>query len=233
MNYEGITKGQYPTHFGPRLSFCALALSLVLIGSGCATTGAGPDLGKNSVEALLKDADSELAAGQQEKAISVLSYAAKEHPTNAMPWMKMANIWFEKGNYPSAILAANEVLQRDAGNQEAKSLLVVAGLRVAAGAVTELRPTGSVNAATRVEAENLTNSLRGALGEKVLVPAGDGKSGNSASRTKPRSAAAPRPVTAPATAPASGVSTAINPIASTVKPAVPSTASPDPFKSLK
>ncbi|HZW14403.1 MAG TPA: tetratricopeptide repeat protein [Noviherbaspirillum sp.] len=176
------------------------------------------------METLLKDADSELAAGQHEKAINVLSYAAKEHPTSALPWMKMANIWFEKGNYPSAILAASEVLQRDAGNQEAKSLLVVAGLRVAAGAVTELRPTGSVNAATRAEAENLTNSLRGALGEKVLVPAGEGKSGNAVARAKSRSTPMARPSVTPEV-PA--------PVVTAVKQAAPSSASPDPFKALK
>ncbi|WP_147375755.1 hypothetical protein [Noviherbaspirillum cavernae] len=88
-----------------------------------------------------------------------------------VPWLKIANIWFDAANYPSSILAANEVLQREPANQEAKSLLVVAGLRVAAGAVGGLRSPNAVNPSARLEAENLTNSLRNVLGEKALVPA--------------------------------------------------------------
>lgn len=224
MAYSEISPDQQQMGRNIRLSLSGFALSLVLLVGGCATTGTGGEVSQNSVDARLKDADTELAAGQHDKAISVLNHAAKEHPTSAMPWLKMANIWFEKGNYPSAILAANEVLQRDAGNQEAKSLLVVAGLRVAAGAVTELRPTSSVNMATRVEAENLTNSLRSALGEKVLVPGAEVKTGKVASRPRVKTTLS-RP--AAATAPVGTTATAA------IKQVEPSSGSTDPFKSLK
>lgn len=138
--------------------------------TACGTTNGGSSTSQSNLESLSREADAELAKGQREKAIALLTQAAKENPTSMVPWLKMANIWFEAGNYPSSILAANEVLQRDAGNQEAKSLLVVSGLRVAAGAVTGLRSASSVNSSARVEAENLTNSLRTVLGEAVLVP---------------------------------------------------------------
>lgn len=207
---------------GPILA--SLALAFAIFSSGCATTSAGANFDRNSVEALIIDADSELAHGRSDNAISVLSYAAKVHPAHAMPWLRIATIWFDKGNYPSAIVAANEAIQRDPGNQEAKSLLVVAGLRVAASAVTELRPTGAVNTATRAEAESLTNSLRSALGEKVLVPGGETKPRSQLSRAKPASAGGLRGLDVPA---------ASIPVTATIKQAPPGAASPDPFRSLK
>jgi tetratricopeptide (TPR) repeat protein len=227
VNRSVISELQQNPHRAVRSVLSMCALSLVLLASGCSTMAVGGEAGKNSVDALLKDADSELAAGQHDKAINVLNYAAKEHPTSAMPWLKMANIWFEKGNYPSAILASSEVLKRDAGNQEAKSLLVVAGLRVAASAVTELRPTSSVNMGTRVEAENLTNSLRSALGEKVLVPAAESKSSNASNRPRVKVASPARSTTATAAVAAGETAAAV------VKQTAPGAGSPDPFKSLK
>lgn len=152
-----------------KLFLGAPVLCMVLL-AGCATTGSNnqPQI---QLESLFKEADTELSNGQREKAIALLNQAVKEYPTSMVPWLKMANIWFNAGNYPLAILAANEVLQRDASNQEAKSLLVVSGLRVAASSVSGLRSSKGVNSSVRVEAENLTNSLRTVLGEKVLVPA--------------------------------------------------------------
>jgi hypothetical protein len=137
-----------------------------------------------------------------------------------VPWLKMANVWFEAGNYPSAILAANEVLHRDAGNQEAKSLLGVSGLRVAAGAVSGLRSPSSVNSSARVEAENLTNSLRTALGEMVLVPAAEG---GPATRNKPASNQRPN----------SGTSASAGRAAKAAPKSSPDAGGGDPFKSLK
>ncbi|HJV85030.1 MAG TPA: tetratricopeptide repeat protein [Noviherbaspirillum sp.] len=145
------------------------ALVCLSLLSGCATTGAD-DAPKANVDILYKDADAALAAGQTDKAIGLWNQAARENPTSAVPWMKMANAWFEQNNYPSAIVAANEAMQRDESNQDVKSVLVVAGLRVAAKAVAGLRPNGAVNMNARAEAEKLTNSLREVLGEKVLVP---------------------------------------------------------------
>jgi hypothetical protein len=200
---------------------CAL-LACVAFLSACGTTnGVSGASGQHTLESLTKEADAELAKGQREKAIALLNQAAKENPTSMVPWLKMANLWFEAGNYPSTILAANEVLQRDAGNQEAKSLLVVSGLRVAAGAVTGLRSASSVNSGARMEAENLTNSLRSVLGEMVLVPApAEPRSPTAQARMKsasqPKSNSAPVPKAAKAAGPGSHEA-----------------GGTDPFKSLK
>lgn len=147
---------------------CILFACTSLI-TACATTNVG-DTPANTLDSLAREADAEMAKGQKDKAIALLNQAAKENPTSTAPWLRLADLWFEAGNYPASIQAANEVLQRDAVNQEAKSILVVSGLRVAAGAVTGLRSASPVNSSARMEAENLTNSLRAALGETVLVP---------------------------------------------------------------
>lgn len=189
VNSGEIFPSQYLPSRRAGLGVGAVLLCLSLL-SGCATTAPAGDR-TTQLESMLKDADAEVAAGRHEKAISMLNQAAMDHPTSATPWLKVANIWFEKENYPASIVAANEALQRDAANQDAKSLLVVAGLRVSAGAVAGLRPNSSVNNGTRLEAENLTHSLRSALGEKVLVPSSDAKNtgGTQKPKVKPRAAA--------------------------------------------
>src|SRR4051794_7736398 len=121
--------------FTTRVRSASALLAVVFIMVGCAITNGGTAQGSDGIDVAIKEADVELSKGQREKAVALLTQSAKENPTSMTPWLKIANIWFDAANYPSSILAANEVLQRDPANQEAKSLLVVAGLRVAAGAV--------------------------------------------------------------------------------------------------
>lgn len=191
---------------------CAALLAVAVL-AGCASTGPGTDeQAANNLESVLKEADAEMAGGRHDKALAILQQAAKDHPTNAAPWVQMAHIWFGKENYPSSILAASEALQRDAANQAAKSLLVVAGLRVSADAVNGLRPNGPVSTNTRVEAEQLTQSLRSALGEKELVPSAEAKPAHPAARPKAKAKSASAAVARRGTSNAGAV---------------------DPFKSLK
>lgn len=205
-----------------RPQLVSLIISLALFG-GCATLNDGAGQAQNTVDARMKEADAELAKGQREKAVAILTQASKENPTTVEPLLKIANISFEAGNYPSTIVNANEVLARDPENQQAKSLLVVSGLRVAANAVAGLRSPGTVNTNARVEAENLTNSLRTMLGEKVLVPApvADIKQSVPSARAKAKAhtkTASKPAVNTPSAAPASSKATA---------------GATDPFKSLK
>jgi tetratricopeptide (TPR) repeat protein len=194
-------------------------LFAAVVMSGCAATSVDGGNAPDALELLLNDAKAEVARGRNEEAIRLLKLAAKEHPTRVMPWLKMAEIWFDDENYPSSIMAANEVLRRDARNQGAKSLLVVAGLRVAAGAVSGLRPSGAVGTATRVEAEDLTNSLRGMLGEKDLVPAPDIEAAPVRQARRPR----PRPEVRRTPVRSASPTTARRPTVETM----------DPFRSLK
>jgi len=157
--------------------------------AGCAVTAPSAEQAANSLELALKEAEGEVAAGRHEKALALLDQAAKDHPTSGVPWLQIARIWFDKGSYSSSIVAANEVLQRDATNQAAKSMLVVGGFRDTADSVNGLRPGGPVGANTRLEAENLTQSLRAALGEKELVPTAEIKQSTAAPRPKAKAGA--------------------------------------------
>jgi tetratricopeptide (TPR) repeat protein len=211
-----------------RISLIAI-LSCFLI-AGCTTTSKTSEAERRaSLDTLIKQADGELANGRSEQAIALLNQAAKENPTSMLPWQKMSNIWFNSGNYPSAILTANEVLKRESENQEAKSILVVAGLRVAAGAITGLVQKNPVNFSARDEAENLTKALRTALGEKVLVP---GPAETAPASASPAQHHYKHVAASKRTSPAHNAS----PVAS-AEPASPSVSASssgsDPFKSLK
>lgn len=207
---------------GVRSRLAGLFIATALLG-GCATPPAENPRTVASLETITREADAELAKGNKELAVAMLTQGARSYPTSSVPWLRIANIWFDAANYPSAILAANEALQRDASSQEAKSLLVVGGLRVAAGAAAGLRPTGGVGANARTEAENLTNSLRAVIGEKALVPAppNDVRPSPPAARPKARPA---RPAALPKEPGGSAAVTGVRGAAST---------SNDPFRTLK
>lgn len=119
---------------------------------------------------LLQQAQELNASGSREKAVAVLEQAAREYPTQKEPWLKIAQIQFDASQYPLAMQAAQEVLARDPLNQEAKSILIVGGLRISARAMSELRSENALSGTTRNEAEKLAKSLRETLGEPVLVP---------------------------------------------------------------
>jgi hypothetical protein len=204
----------------------AAAMATVVLLAGCATpTGSVDNETQAGIDAALMQADNEMVKGRRDQAIAVLTQAAKENPTSMQPWLKISNIWFEEGNYPSSILAANEVLERDSSNQEAKSILVVAGLRVAAGAARGLVSVNAASKNARKEAENLTNSLRVALGEPVLVPAVTPASKETGNHYRQKNAAHARPMR--------HVAAATPPVAKTAESQPTASASPDPFKSLK
>ncbi|KRB66313.1 tetratricopeptide repeat protein [Noviherbaspirillum sp. Root189] len=207
--------------------FVALYVCLIVL-AGCASPLPNSANDKAGLESSLAAAETELAKGRREQAVALLTEAAQAHPTSTVPWLKIANVWFEAGNYPSSILAANEVLQRDPSSQEAKSLLVVAGLRVAAGAVSGLRPNGNIGVNVRTDAENLTNSLRDVLGEKILVP-GQPVETKPVVSPRPKSQVRPRPsaVVRQPVAPG-GTASAASSAASGTR-----STSTDPFKALK
>lgn len=167
------------------------------------------------------EASAAIAAGQPDKAAVALERAAKANPSSKEPWSKMAQMKFDAGDYPGAIVAASEVVQRDPGDQPAKGILVVAGLRVAARGVSDLRASDPVGTGTRGEAEQLTKALREVLGENVLVP--PATDSEPALRAKSKVKNRPR----------------VSPSASTKAPepasagASVSTSSGDPFHSLK
>jgi tetratricopeptide (TPR) repeat protein len=135
----------------------AASFAAALVLGACATS---PMERQSLLDSMLSQADDEVAKGRRDAALELLNRAAKESPASPAPWLKIANIWFDEGNYASSILAANEVLQREPASQEAKSLLVVAGLRVAAKNARGLASVNAINSNARNEAESLTKSLK-------------------------------------------------------------------------
>lgn len=128
--------------------------------------------------------------------------AAQVYPTSKEPWLKLAEGYFEAADYGAAILAAQEVLQRDPSDRLGTSLLAVSGLRVSAAALAALRQGQDLNADTRRQAEDLVRSLREVLGEPVLVPKPAENAATGAGATDRPPQPARRPAAAPAPAPA-------------------------------
>lgn len=165
--------------------------------------------------------------------------AAQAYPTSKEPWLKLAEGYFDAADYGNTILSAQEVLQRDAADKVAASLLAVSGLRVSTAALASLRQGQDLNGDTRRQAEDVVKSLREVLGEPVLVPkpeespaAAPTPARRAAPRPRPQAeVAAPAPKPAPAPAPAPAPVAKPAPVAA--KPA-PAAAKPaNPFDTLK
>jgi hypothetical protein len=141
--------------------------------------------------------------------------ATKLYPSSSLPWVRIAQIRYEAGNYGEAISAAQQAVARENRNNVALSILAVSGLRVSSTALDELRRHNDLTGPIQKEAQELARVLRMSLGEQVLVPSG----GTAA--TKPNSAAsAPDTRRRPAAA-------------KTVKPAAAAKTSGSPFGALE
>ena len=156
-----------------RLHWKAMLVCAAILMSACTTTPIEPPKPAPKVESLpelMHQAEAAAAAGDTEKARSALRAAAKVDPVNKAPWLELAETYFASDDYGNAILSAQEVLQRDASDSVAASVLAVSGLRVSIQALGTLRQQNNIAAGTRSEAETLAKSLRELLGEPVLVP---------------------------------------------------------------
>lgn len=111
-----------------------------------------------------------LEQGQREQALLVLSEGLELQPSSKEPWLRIARIQFDGGNYGAAIVAADEVLARDPADRTALSLRAVSGLRVATEAIVRLRGDAAFSGTAREDAASLAKVLRETLGEDVLLP---------------------------------------------------------------
>lgn len=108
--------------------------------------------------------------GGRERARLIYRDAAKAYPTDKRPWSRLAQSYFDAADYGNAVLAAQEVVQRDPADSAAQGLLAVSGLRISTAALSALRGQNNLNTSTRSEAEDMARNLRAILGEAVLVP---------------------------------------------------------------
>lgn len=117
----------------------------------------------------LAAADKAQKLGKTSSALEELDEAIRVEPSSKLPWLRKAQIHFDARQYGQAITSAQEVLQRDANDLTAKSILAVSGLRVSAQALDQLRQANEVSGSARTEAESVAKIIREALGEPILV----------------------------------------------------------------
>jgi len=192
--------------------------------AACSTMDGGLDQKKIKempVESVMSSSDKAIAAGDNEKALALLDAGAKAYPTSPQPWLKKAQLYFKASNYPSAILAAEETIQRDPANEEAKAIALVSSLRIAVKYVSDLRALNDVKGDVRPDAEQLARKLRDTLNATVLVPTGTKEA---AAEPEPR----PAPIRYRRPPPTPRLAT---PAAPAVEP--PPSGSSNPFGSLK
>ncbi len=173
---------------------------------GCATTD-NKSMTPEQMQETIAQANTSAKSGEYDKALQLLDRAAKDSPASKDPWVRTAQIHFDQGKYGPAIVAAQEVLQRDPNDRTAKSILAVAGLRVSVKALGDLRSENGLSGTTRTEAQALTASLREALGESTLVPPIAAPTKDESARAAPRTAPAARPATTGAKRPATSSAT--------------------------
>lgn len=152
-----------------------MVLAISVIGavlSGCATTGQA--LGDAEFPAAMELSNVKvaelLAADKGSEAVTLLSTVARDNPGRKEPWLRLARLHFDAEDYGNAIVASDEVIKRDGTDRTAKSIRAVAGLRVAAASVTELRNDADLKGSAQADAIALAKELRETLGETVLFP---------------------------------------------------------------
>lgn len=207
----------------------AISIAALVMGAGCATvdpnaSGLKVPAAQPALEALLQQAQSETQQGLHDQSRRTLREAAMAYPAAKEPWLRLAEDYFRSSDYGNAILAAQEVVQRDNKNPVAQSVLAVSGLRVSAQALGELRDRSRFEVGSKGEAVELTRQMRVHLGEPVLVPqkpGGDAESDSNPpaprTRTGPPAGRAPTPQASRNAAVAVEPSSAVKPIAT--KPA--------------
>jgi tetratricopeptide (TPR) repeat protein len=149
------------------------SLACALLLSACATDGEqvrADRMQPATLERTLAEADTAAAAGQAQKAQSLLKNAASTYPADKQPWLHLAQMQFDRASYGEAITNALEALQRDPNDKLGNSIVAVSGLRLSTRALADLSRQNNLNGSLRSEAQDLARLLRTSLGEEVLVP---------------------------------------------------------------
>lgn len=164
-----------PSSVSTRL-FPSLAALVTLVSSlmlaGCATVAAPPPqpVKAPTLAQLLTEADAVAKAGQYDQAASMLQRASSAYPADKAPWLQLAQMAFDRGQYGQAVLQSQQALERDPEDNVASSIIAVSGLRLSGKALADLSRQNNLNGTVRSEAQELARLLRVSLGEEVLVP---------------------------------------------------------------
>ncbi|WP_322042074.1 tetratricopeptide repeat protein [Paraburkholderia sp. J67] len=198
--------------------------------AGCTTPANTLSASPDAFNKALADADALSKAGNQDQAIEAYQKLASADPTREEPWSRIAQIQFQQQHYGQAIVAAQEALQRDQTDRGAKSVLAVAGLRVATESLGELRQDASLQGDAKSDAQALAKQLRDTLGEDSLFPPEQKAQIKKKRYVKRVAKAAPKAQEAADTAAATPAATAP---AATTAPAKAAGNGADPFGALR
>lgn len=229
------TPGRSGLARGSRVVVSALAVCSALVLGACSTK---PVLGENEVKELAVKVEplsefmsraqaAEAMEGGRERARLIYRDAAKSYPTDKRPWLRLAQSYFDVADYGNAVLAAQEVVQRDPADSVAQGLLAVSGLRISTTALSALRNQNNLTTSARSEAEDMARNLRTILGEAVLVPKPADAAQEAASPRAPARRVPVRPRVVRDAPAASPSATATPPVVTTPP------ASSNPFGALK
>ncbi|MBC7684292.1 MAG: hypothetical protein H7176_03570 [Bdellovibrionales bacterium] len=155
---------------------CAAALS------GCATAPPPPVKAPLTIAAMMSEAEAAINLGKNEQGIALFKSAAAEFPREKAPRLRAAQVQFECHNYGEAIVHAREVLERDADDMVANSIMAASGLRVSSKALAELAARNNLTGSVRAEAQDLAKMLRENI-KGPIIPLGL-KTGSRASQLK-------------------------------------------------
>ena len=188
-------------------------LALVSMLGACATAPKAP---MTDYAGLMGQAESAIEAGQVDHALSARADAGRADPTRKEPWVRTAQLQFDRTHYAHAIGAPEEGLQRDPDDLVADGILTVSGFRIATGSLQRLQGRDALPSATaRREAEMLAGTLRNPRGAAICAE--EPESAPPPRRRAPaRRAQASTPAAAPAApaAPASGAASGDRPASS-------------------
>ncbi|APA67600.1 MULTISPECIES: hypothetical protein [unclassified Janthinobacterium] len=157
----------------PATTMCRIAcLASALLLAACATPEqpAPKQTVAPTLAQVMGDADAAARAGQYERAMTLLRKGGVSFPADKAPWLQMAQMTFDRGQYGNAIGHALEALERDPEDKVANSIVAVSGLRLSGKALADLSRQNNLNGSLRSEAQDLAKLLRVSIGEEVLVP---------------------------------------------------------------
>nr|WP_246333282.1 tetratricopeptide repeat protein [Stenotrophomonas tumulicola] len=191
-----------------------LGVTLGITLAGCSMFSKKEPPPPPSFDTVMSEAEAQVNAGP-DGAVAAFEEAAKSDPTRKEPWVRIAQLQFDRGNYARAIVAAEEVLQRDPDDLVADGVMTVAGFRIANQSLQRLQGRGALSSDTaRTEAKTLADTLRATMGDAVIEPEKE-----QPKRTVRRTRRAATPAPAAATQPAA-------------RPAASQPANADPFKNV-
>lgn len=148
-------------------AMAAAACALLLSACAADDTALRKPLPPPTMEALGAEAQRAASAGHPDQALAIWHNAAAAYPADKTPWLAMAQLKYERGQYADAIAHAQEALRRDAADTQAGRLLASSGLRLSMAAYADLQAQNSLQGAARSEAQELARQLRASLIDDV------------------------------------------------------------------